>query len=152
MKIVKGRCVKLEYEISVDGGEVVESSDDRGPLEYVHGSGRMLAAIEDAILSLEPGDEKSGVIPAAQAYGTTTHLPTRIVPKGEFPGNEKPVANKTYSAKDATGKEVAFTVVDVADDSVTVRFNHPLAGKNIAYRIKVVDVTDPPAPPPLPKG
>ena len=51
---------------------------------------------------------------------------------------------------DDTGNPVTFTVVQVNDDDITVRFEHPLAGKDIRFKVKILDVTDPKTPPPVP--
>ncbi|MFH1131061.1 MAG: FKBP-type peptidyl-prolyl cis-trans isomerase, partial [Pseudomonadota bacterium] len=77
MKIGKGRRVRMDYELRIEGGEVLESSAQKGPLEYVHGTGKMLSGLESRIEGLSAGDEKEGVIPANEAYGAIEDLPAK---------------------------------------------------------------------------
>ncbi len=141
MKVEKGNKIKMEYELGVEGGEVIESSATRGAIEYLHGEGKMLSGLERRIECLTVGEEKAGVIPAEEAYGTEETLPTRTIRKGEFPPPEKVEVGKIFEAKDQDGNTVQFTVVKIEGDAVTVRFAHPLAGKNIRFRVRILEIS-----------
>ena len=142
MKVEKGKKIKMEYELSVDGGDLLESSETRGPLEYFHGEGRMLAGLERQIEGLEVNDEKEGLIPAAEAYGTEDSLPTSAVSRSEFPEGADVKEGASFEARGPDGNPIQFTVVEIDDETVTVRFNHPLAGKDIRYRVKILNIED----------
>jgi FKBP-type peptidyl-prolyl cis-trans isomerase SlyD len=143
MKVEKGKKIKMDYELSVEGGEVIESSSRRGPIEYVHGEGKMLPGLESRIDGLEVGQEKEGVVPAAEAYGTVESLPTRTISSSEFPGSGQLQVGTPFTAKDQEGNPIQFTVVEIKDDQVTVRFDHPLAGKDLRFKVKILDISDP---------
>ena len=143
MRIEAGKRVKLEYELSVDGGEMLESSATGGPLEYIHGSGRMLPGLERRLAGCQVGDEREGVLLAVEAYGSKDELPIRQLQRSDFPDDEPIELGKRFEAKGPDGSSVTFEVESVDDESVTVRFRHPLVGKNIAFRFKVLEVTDP---------
>ena len=143
MKVEKGKKIKMEYELGVDGGDVIESSATRGPLEYIHGAGKMLPGLETRIEGLGVGDEREGVIPPAEAYGTEESLPTTSLPRSSFPAEEGLEVGKVFEAKDVSGAPVSFTVTKVEDANVTVRFNHPLAGRSIRFKVKILDITEP---------
>jgi len=143
MKVEKGKKVKMEYELGIEGGETIESSEARGPLEYVHGAGSMLPGLESRIEGLGEGDEKEGVIPASEAYGTEETLPTTVVPASNFPGDEPVEKGKFFEAKDLSGNPVRFKVLEVDGDNVTVQFQHPLAGKNIRFKVKILEISEP---------
>ncbi|MCK5795782.1 MAG: FKBP-type peptidyl-prolyl cis-trans isomerase [Deltaproteobacteria bacterium] len=149
MKVEKGKLVKIDYELAVKDGDVIESSEKGGPLEYEHGIGKMLPGLETRIEGLEVDDEKDGFIPAKEAYGLEKDLPTREIPAGEFPADDLE-KGKAFEAKGADGNPVSFVVVDFDDDKVTVRFTHPLAGKDIRFKVKILSVRDKGAPPPVP--
>jgi FKBP-type peptidyl-prolyl cis-trans isomerase 2 len=102
----------------------------------------MLPGLESRIAGLDIGAEREGVIPAAEAYGTAESLPTKVIPRGDF-AHDVPVAGKVYEAKSATGEPIKFTVVSVRDEEVLVRFDHPLAGKDIRFKVKILNVTKP---------
>ena len=143
MKVEKGNKIKMDYELGVEGGEVIESSATRGPIEYLHGVGKMLSGLERRIEGLTVGEERTGIIPAREAYGTEETLPTRTISKNEFPPSEKIEVGKVFEAKDPDGNPVRFTVTKIEGDAVTVRFAHPLAGKNIRFRVKILDISAP---------
>lgn len=142
MKVEQGKKVTIEYELAVDGGDVLESSEGRGPLEYVHGGGAMLKGLEDRMDGMGQGEEKEGVIPAAEAYGTEETLPTTELPRSEFPEDVEVEVGKSFEAKDQAGNPVKFTAIEVDDEQVTVRFEHPLAGKDIRFKVKVLEIAD----------
>lgn len=144
------RIVSLEYEIKVAGGELLESSAERGPLRFVAGSGRLLPALEKRIAKLAADQEESGVIKAAEAFGDVSALPLKTIARREFPADEKLDPNRIFEARAAGGEPIRFMVVKVDGDGVQVRFLHALHDKDIAYRVKVLAVEDASRPPPLP--
>lgn len=157
MEIKRGEKVRLDYELKVKGGEVIESSQRSGPIVYVHGAGKMLPGLEKRLEGMAIGDEKRGVIPAAEAFGTEESLPTREIPRKEFPAGEKLDLGREFQAKDAAGQPVSFKIVSFDGEKVKVRFLHPLAGKDIEFYVKVLMIDDPEsrtratvAPPPPP--
>jgi FKBP-type peptidyl-prolyl cis-trans isomerase 2 len=144
------RIVTLEYEIRIAGGELIESSSQRGPLRFVSGTGQLLPALEQRIDKLGPDQEESGVLPAKEAFGDTSHLPLKPIPRREFPKDEKLDVGRVFEAKAPTGEPIKFMIVETGAETVQVRYLHPLHDKDIAYRIKVVSIDDAKSPPPLP--
>jgi FKBP-type peptidyl-prolyl cis-trans isomerase 2 len=140
MKIANGHKVRIEFELKVKGGEVVESST----VEYVQGEGKMLPALEKRLEGMAIGEEKKGEIPAKEAISEES-LPTKDIPRKEFPKDAKLDVGLTFQAKGPTGAPVTFKVVKVTADVVTVRFMHPLAGKDLQFRVKVLMIDDPKA-------
>lgn len=156
MEIKKGEKVRLEYELRVRGGEVIESSKNSGPILYEHGAGRMLPALEKQLEGLAIGAEKRGVIPAAEAFPEAL-LPTRELPRGEFPADAKLEPEQVFEARDPRGQAISFKIVATTTTTVTVRFLHPLTGKDLEFYVKVLMIDDPTsrrreaiAPPPMP--
>jgi FKBP-type peptidyl-prolyl cis-trans isomerase 2 len=157
MQITKGEKVRLEYELKVKGGEVLESSKQSGPILYEHGAGKMLPGLEKRLEGMAIGDEKRGVIPAAEAFGTEATQPTTEIPRSSFPKGEPLDVDRAFEAKGPQGQPVTFKIVKVTDDKVTVRFLHPLMGKDLEFYVKVLMIDDPTsrkraavAPPPPP--
>jgi FKBP-type peptidyl-prolyl cis-trans isomerase 2 len=157
MRIQRGEKVRLDYELKVKGGEVIESSKKTGPIVYVHGGGNMLPALEQRLEGMSIGDEKRGIIPASEAFGTEESLPTRDLPRREFPAGEKLEPGRVFEAKDPNGRPISFKIVSATADIVKVRFLHALAGKDIEFYVRVLVIDDPAtrkreglAPPPPP--
>jgi FKBP-type peptidyl-prolyl cis-trans isomerase 2 len=142
--------LKLEYEIRTKNGDVLESSSERGPLEFVPGRRRLLPALEAVIAKLRVGDEAKGELPAARAFGDESVLPTMEIARAEFPTGELPEAGKRYEARTATGEKVSFRVLSASERFVHVRLLHPLAEADLEYRLKLIAVEQPHLPPPMP--
>src|ERR1039458_3958755 len=87
MKISAGNNVRIEYEIRVKGGDVIESSAKSGPIQYVHGEGKLLPALEKRLEGRAAGESFSGEIPASEAIPPEDTMPERDIPRGEFPAS-----------------------------------------------------------------
>jgi FKBP-type peptidyl-prolyl cis-trans isomerase 2 len=158
MKIAAGSVVRIEYEIRVKGGDVLESSEKTGPLQYVHGEGRLLPALEKRLEGMAAGESRDGEIPATEVVPPPDQLPTRVVPRRELGKSDVPVGS-LFQAHTAEGAAVKLEVIAVDDEKVTMRLVPPLAGKDLTYKVKVVRIEDPAThtvsavrkpPPPLP--
>jgi FKBP-type peptidyl-prolyl cis-trans isomerase 2 len=158
MKIAAGCLVRIEYEIRIKGGDVIESSAKSGPLQYTHGEGRLLPALEKRLAGLSAGESLEGEIPAAEAIPPEDTLPTRVIARSEFAG-QKVEVGAMFEAHTAAGGTVDLRIIAIDDKHVTARLLPPLAGKDLAFKVRVVRIEDPvshlvsvvhKAPPPLP--
>jgi len=146
LKIEKGRRVRLRVELAVKGGDVIE----KNVVEYFHGGGTMLAGLEKAVEGLEKGAKKEGDLAAKTAFGDPKFHVKKSIPRGEFPKDAKIDAGMQFMAKGADGKtDVVLRVEKVSDESVDCVMLHPLADKDLTFKVEVLAVTDP-TPPPLP--
>lgn len=150
MKVSAGRFVRIDCELRVSGGDVIESSSKTGPVEYKHGGGQMLAALEARLEGMAVGDENSGVIEAADAFGTDASQPKMTIPRASFPEDAKVDVGARFEAKGPQGTPVSLEVLENDGDTITAKVVHPLAGKDLEFRVKVLSVRPP--PPPVPKS
>jgi FKBP-type peptidyl-prolyl cis-trans isomerase SlyD len=159
MKIAPGNIVRIEFEIRVKGGDVIESSAKSGPVQYVHGEGKLLPALEKRLEGREAGESLSGEIPAAEAIPPEDTMPTRDIPRAEFPKDVRLEIGSMFEAQIAVGGVVNLRILEVSDSRVKVRLLPPLAGKDLAYQVKIIRIEDPVShlisvvkkpPPPLP--
>ncbi len=151
MNVREGHIVRLDCELRVSGGEVIESSKKSGPVEYKHGSGQLLPGLESRIAGMELGEEKSGIIPAADAFGADRGEATMPIKRSEFPKDAKVEKGARFEAKGPTGAPLTLEIVASDADTITTKVVHPLAGKDLEYRVKVLAVRPPPPPvPPSP--
>ncbi len=153
MKIAAGSIVKIEYEIRVKGGDVIESSTKSGPVQYVQGEGRLLPALEKRLEGLATGESLEGEIPAVEAIPPEETLPTRVIARKEF-GDQA-----LFEAHNANGATIDLRIIALDDEKVTARLMPPLAGKDLAFKVRVIRIEDPVShivsvvqkpPPPLP--
>ena len=146
MKVAEGLMVRCEYDLRIAGGEELESSSKTGPIVYKHGSGKMLPALEKELDGMEAGEEKSGTIPADAIAAAET--PTLAVPRSLFPADAKVAVGDLFEAKDPQGRPLKLEVRSIDGDQVTARAVHPLAGKDLTFRVKILSVRE--APPAVP--
>jgi FKBP-type peptidyl-prolyl cis-trans isomerase SlyD len=159
MKITAGSIVRIEYEIRVKGGDVIESSTKSGPVQYVHGDGKLLPALEKRLEGLSAGQSLEGEIPAAEAIPPEDSLPTRVIPRAEFHSKGALEVGALFEAHTAGGGTIDLRVIAVDEKTVTARLLPPLVGKDLAFKVKVMRIEDPVShlvsvvkkpPPPLP--
>ena len=132
MKIEKGTRVKLEYTLTLNGN-VIESSEEKGPLEFTHGSGDIpLADLETQLIGLKKGEEKEGSFPVPGEHEK------QELPKSNFPEDAKLEEGQPFEAHRPDGTPVFFKVVEVTEDKVTVEIV-----PHIFFKVKVLDVTKP---------
>lgn len=150
MKVSAGHLVRIDCELRVSGGEIIESSKKTGPIEYKHGGGHMLVGLESRLEGLSAGEEKSGTIPASEAFGTEDSQPKMSIPRGSFPADAKIEIGSRFEAKGPQGTPVTLEVLTVTTEAVSARVVHPLAGKDIEFAVKILGVRK--GPPPVPKA
>jgi FKBP-type peptidyl-prolyl cis-trans isomerase SlyD len=132
--------IRLEYELRIKGGPVVESSAERGPLAFV--PGRLPPPLETRIAAMAVGEETRGELRPS--------LPPLEIARSEFPDGERLEVGREFEARSAAGELVRFRVVELDERVARVRFLHPLADAELEYRIKVLAIETPASPPPLP--
>lgn len=159
MKIAPGNVVRIEYEIRIKGGDVIESSTKAGPLTYTHGDGTLLPALEKRLDGLKAGDKLEGEIPAAEVIPPEDTLPIREIPRREFPGKADVQVGSMFEAQTATGGTINLRIIEVDDEVIKARLLPPLAGKDLEFKVRVMRIEDPvnhlvsvvtKPPPPLP--
>ncbi len=138
--------VAVDYKLTVDG-VVADQSQEGAPLEFVCGMGMLLPKFEAAIMGLEPGESTAFTLEAADGYGEIAAEAVVELPKSIFMvdgviaedvlqvGNAVPMA-------DNQGNRMMGVVKEVGEESVTMDFNHPMAGKTLNFEVSVVSVRD----------
>ncbi len=140
MKAENGNTVKVHYTGTLEDGTVFDSSEGREPLQFKVGSGEVIPGFDTAVMGLEAGESRTTTIPANQAYGP--HMPGQIieVPRDGIPPDFKPAIGDVVQLKDPQGKPLQATVEEINDDVVKFDANHPLAGKDLTFEVKVVAI------------
>jgi len=145
VKIEKGRRVTLKVDLAVVGGQTIEKKT----VEYIHGAGSMLPGLEAILVGLEKGAKREGTLKAKDAFGNPAVHPVKKMKRSEFPKDSKLTVGEKLVAKGVNDMNVILLIEKVSGDEVDVRLVHPLAEKDIAYKLEVMQVSDP-RPPPMP--
>ncbi len=140
--------VTMNYSLSIDG-EVVDSSEveDNDPIIFLQGAGQIISGLEKSIYGLKVGDKKSVTVDPKDGYGEIDPESIVEVPKDEFP-KDFPLelgVEITVNADDEDDEgdeEMEATIVAVNDSTVTLDFNHPLAGKTLNFDVHIIDIRE----------
>ena len=135
-----GDTVSIHYTGTLDDGTEFDSSAGREPLEFTLGSGQVISGFDDAVTGMTVGDKKSVRMEAGQAYGERREELVQEVPRSALPDEIKPQEGMALQSQSPEGHVMNLVVTNVADDSITVDANHPLAGHALSFDIELVSV------------
>jgi FKBP-type peptidyl-prolyl cis-trans isomerase SlyD len=133
--------VVVEYTLHDESGDVIDgSSADLGgeAIEYVHGYGMLVPGLELGLEGLKAGDTKDIHVTPEQGFGLRDEELVMLVDREDFPPDV--AAGDEFIAEADDGEEAVMHVLEVRDDGVVVDGNHPLAGENLKYVVKVTSV------------
>jgi FKBP-type peptidyl-prolyl cis-trans isomerase SlyD len=139
MRIGPSKRVTIDYIVTNDRGELLESAAGDQPVRYVHGRDRIMAALESALEGHEAGDELKVHVEPAEAFGERMEGLITKVPRSTF-GDVEPALGEHYQVEGAEGDCMEFTVVATEGDEVTLDGNHPLAGEALNFLVRVREV------------
>lgn len=138
MKITHLSVVTLDYTVSDSSGEVLDTTEGREPLVYLHGSGYLVPGLENALYERAAGDSFELAVPAADAYGEYEESLVQEVPGELFDGME--VAEGDTFVADTDDGHRPVTIIEVSEEFVKVDANHPLAGMDLHFKVNVREV------------
>ena len=138
--VKKGNRIKVDYTGTFDDGEVFDSSKGKQPLEFEAGAGQVIKGFDDAVIGMKVGDEKSIKIQPKDAYGEHHAEYTKDLPRQGVPPDMELKEGMMLIFSNEQGQKVPAVLKKVNKDTITVDFNHPLAGKTLNFKIKVVGI------------
>jgi len=149
MNIAKEKMVSVVYELKYDDAEaeLIEKVEKDNPLTFLYGAGRMLEHFESNLDGLSTGDSFDFKLTAEQAYGPVTEQAVVEVPKAAFEvdgkvDDELVKLGNAIPMMDNQGNKLHGIVLEISDESVKMDFNHPLAGEDLHFKGKVIEVRD----------
>jgi len=135
-----GDSVRVHYTGRLDNGTIFDSSTDREPLEFTLGEGEVIPGFESAVVGMTPGQVKTAQIPFAQAYGAYDDDLVMVVARDQFPPTLNPEVGQQLQLRTPQGQSLVVQVTEVTDQEVTLDGNHPLAGKDLAFEIELIEI------------
>ena len=136
-----GDTVKVHYTGTLNDGTVFDTSVERDPLEFTIGEGRLIPGFENAIIGLEEGDSKQINIAAGDAYGEYREELVADIERKQLPDDIEPQVGMVLQAKTESGELTNVMIKGVEGDAVTLDGNHPLAGQELNFDLKLVEVS-----------
>lgn len=141
MNVEKNKVASIDYTLKSDEGQVLDSSEGREPLAYLHGNGNLIPGLEEALEGKKEGDSVEVTVPPEKGYGIRNDSLIEKVNRSVFQGVDKIEKGMQFQAKTHEGTQV-FTVIDIEGDEVTIDGNHPLAGASLNFAVTVKSVRD----------
>lgn len=139
MQVQNDHVVSIDYTLKNDAGEVMDSSEQTGPLAYLHGQQNIIPGLEKALDDKSVGDSFTVSIEPAEAYGERNEEMIQTVPRSMFQGVDEIEPGMRFQAQTEGGVTVV-TIKDVNGDEITLDGNHELAGETLHFDVEVKEV------------
>ena len=140
--VQKDVVVSMEYTLQVDGEEI-DSSKGQDPLQFLAGHGNIISGLEREMIGMKVGESKDVVIQPADGYGEYDDEAYMDVPRTEFPQDMPVEEGLELSVRDDQGQSRYARIDGIEGDTVTLNFNHPLAGDELHFNVKIVELREP---------
>ncbi len=130
--------ITLDYKLIAED-EILESTENGEPIQFIQGIGQIIPGLENALYGMEIGDQKTVVIQPEDAYGEYDPESVQEAKKEEF-SEEVPLDVGTFiDLEDDEGDVLSAQIIAAEEETVTLDFNHPLAGKTLTFEITLTD-------------
>ena len=137
LTVANDMVVSLEYTLRLDDGEIVDTSDGRGPLQFVQGRSQIIPGLEQELYGMAVDEEKDVIVAPAEGYGVRSLDATKTLPRSAFPADLQLEPGMGLRLQDPMGRMAVAYVVEARPDDVLLDFNHPLAGKVLHFHAKI---------------
>jgi FKBP-type peptidyl-prolyl cis-trans isomerase SlyD len=142
--VQNGVVVSMEYTLRIDD-EVIDSSEGQEPLEFLTGYGNIISGLENQMIGMKVGDSKNVIVAPADGYGEYDDEAYLDVPRDQFPNDMQVEEGMELTVRDDSGEGRYARVESVEKGTVRLNFNHPLAGDELHFDVKVIALREPTA-------
>ena len=133
------KAITIKYELKdSQSGEILESNLEGEAISFVSGFEQILQKLEDEVISMQTGDEKVVKFDAKDGFGEYDDDKIQVLPKEQFAGIELEIGMELMGENEG-GETVKVIVKDISDENVTIDFNHPYSGKNLEFKIQMIE-------------
>lgn len=140
MDVRNGSRVTVSYVGTLENGRIFQSTEEDGALTFTIGAGEVFPALERALIGMRKGDVKNIVLSAEEAYGLRREENLLRISQVAFPAGKEIVAGQKLSIEFKGGVSRLMMVIEAGDDVVTLDGNHPLAGCELTFALRVDDI------------
>jgi peptidylprolyl isomerase len=134
-----GDKVRVHYIGTLDDGSIFDASEDKDK-EFVIGQGTLIPKFEEAVVGLEPGQTAKVRIAADDAYGQRADEMVAVIQRSEIPADINPKPGDQMEVVLEDGSPMPVLVTDTSDTTITLDANHPLAGMDLNFEIRLVEI------------
>lgn len=140
LMIENGQKVKIHYTGTLDDGNQFDSSVGRDPLEFEMGAGMVIPGFEKGVADMTVGEKKTINIPAAEAYGEKRDEMIMDFERSQLPEGLEPEIGMGLQMQGPQGQPIPVQITAVAETTITIDANHPLAGQNLNFELELVEI------------
>lgn len=140
MQIADNCVVAIDYQLSNDDGEILDTSEGMQPLVYLHGAANIIPGLEQNLTGKQAGDEIEVSVEPELGYGEYMAELVATLDRSMFEGVEELEVGMQFHASAPDGGMQIVTIRDIDGEEVTVDGNHPLAGQRLHFKVKVMEV------------
>ena len=138
--IENGQKVKIHYTGTLDDGNLFDSSAGRDPLEFEMGAGMVIPGFEKGVADMATGEKKTIHIPADEAYGEKREEMVMEFDRAQLPEELDPAVGMDLQMQGPQGQPIPVQIIAVAEETITIDANHPLAGQNLTFELELVEI------------
>ena len=142
MDIADKSVVTIHFKLTDDDGQLIDTSEGREPLVYMHGTNSLIPGLEKELKGKTTGDKMQVTVQPEEGYGNVNPELIQEVPHSAFQGVEDIQPGMQFEAKSPEGHRQLITIEEVGENSITVNGNHPLAGQVLHFDISVENVRE----------
>lgn len=142
IRIQADRVVTLAYRLTDAEGRLIEDRTPENPFEYIQGHGQVVVPVERAVEGKTAGFRAEVSLSAGEAYGRYDSSLVAEIPRERFSAGGKIEVGMKFNTVGPGGKPIAVRVIEVDESTVTVDGNHPLAGVDLIFDLRVLDVRE----------
>ena len=135
-----GDEISIHFTLSLEDGTVVDATEEGEPMRFVLGTGEMIETLESHIKELNLGEEQTYLIGPEEGFGFRDEENVYDMAVSEFPEDMQLEEGVVIGFDTPSGEEVPGVIMERNGDQVKVDFNHPLAGRNLAFRVELLTV------------
>ena len=138
LEVELGTKVTLHFALVLEDGDIIDSNFESAPATFTVGDGNLLPGFESTLMGLVNGDEREFTISPEDAFGQHNPQNVQRVDRSNFDQQELEIG-AMFSFQNGDG-ELPGVIVEFEDDEILIDFNHPLAGKNIIFQVKIMNI------------
>lgn len=132
--------VKVHYTGKLGNGQVFDQTKEEEPFEFQIGEGKIIPGFENAIIGMEENEEKEVTVGPDQAFGEVSDDMIQEVPRENIEKDVSPEVGQEVNIKLSDETLIPARIVEVKDETITIDANHPLAGHELTFNLKLVEV------------
>jgi len=142
MTIENNKVASIDYTLTNDAGETLDTSVGKEPMNYIQGHQNIIPGLEKALEGKSVGEKLTVTVPPEEAYGTSSPASIQTVSKEVFQGVDNIDVGMQFQAQGEGGQPIIVTVTKVEEDQVTIDGNHPLADQTLIFDVEIKEVRD----------